>query len=105
MEETKYYVFDCDTDLYKLSQKINKIFKEFQRKNSRNIYICYGYSEMAIDDKCYCNLLTDDTISLIFGYCDITFRARGKVLKLSVSPFKTLDELDYYMKIEVIDKG
>ena len=36
MEETKYYVFDCDTDLYKLSQKINNIFKEFQRKNSRN---------------------------------------------------------------------
>lgn len=105
MEETKYYVFDCDTDLYKLSQKINNIFKEFQRKNSRNIYICYGYSEMVVDEKCSCNLFPNDTISLIFERYDITFRARGKVLKLSVRPFKTLDELDYYMKIEIIDKG
>lgn len=105
MKKIKYYVFDCDEDLYNLSQKINTIFKEIQRKKNGNIYVRYGYSEMVVDEKCSCNLFPDDTISLIFGRYDITFHARGKVLKLDVDTFKMFDDVDYHIKVKIINKG
>lgn len=105
MKKTKYYVFDCDTDLYNVSQKINIIFNEIQKESNGNIYVRYGYSETVVDEKCSCNLFPDDTISLVFGRCDITFHARGKVLKLDVDTFKTFDDVDYYIKVKIINKG
>lgn len=104
MIKTKHYVFDCDTDLYKLSQKINKIFKKIKRVNNGSIYLYYLYLETEVGDKCFCNLLPDDTISLAFGCEEINFCARGKVLKIDIDTFKIFDDVDYYMKIEVIDK-
>ncbi|WP_270348706.1 hypothetical protein [Megamonas funiformis] len=102
MEETKYYVFDCDTDLYKLSQKINKIFKEVKEKRPLSIIIVqYGYAEICVDDNIGCSLDING-LALDFETSCISFDTKNKVLSLAVTFYENDCPV---IKVKIIDKG
>ena len=105
MEETKYYVFDCDTDLYKLSQKINNIFKTIQGENPTIICIKHGYADMIVYGDCSCCLFPHNEISIACGANDITFNTTNKILKLEINKDISMYSNIYNVKIEIIYKG
>lgn len=105
MKETKYYVFDCDTDLYNLVKEINSIFDKIKNDNPVTINIEYGYADLLIDENLSCNLFPNDEISICFGTNDITFNATGKILKLTVDYEEGLYGKLYSITVEIIDKG
>lgn len=105
MKETKYYVFDCDADLYNLVKEINSIFDKIKNDNPVTINIEYGYADLLIDENLSCNLFPNDEISICFGTNDITFNATGKILKLDIHCLQRIYGKLYNIKIEIIDKG